>query len=114
MNFILFFYLLQHSYSATKSPLLPFLVENVLDIEFVIDLIRQCQANSSSSDLMQVCAPIFTNLSYMAKHCQLSNDEYRGPIAVLREICTIKINNTRPICEIVSHLCKYRARICFK
>jgi hypothetical protein len=30
------------------------------------------------------------------------NDEYREPLVVLRQLCEIKINNARPICEIVS------------
>ena len=51
---------------------------------------------------MQVFAPIFNNLNDIIKQCDLSNNEFREPLIVLRELCEIKINNTRPLCEIVS------------
>jgi ubiquitin conjugation factor E4 B len=77
----------------------PFLFEHVINSDFVIDLIQQCR---SFSILMEIFAPVINNLNSIVRHCQLLNDEYREPLVVLRQLCEIKINNARPICEIVS------------
>ena len=78
---------------------MPFLFEHVINSDFIIDLIKQCR---SFSILVEIFAPVINNLNSIVSHCQLLNDEYREPLVVLRQLCEIKINNARPICEIVS------------
>ena len=78
---------------------MPFLFEHVINSDFIIDLIKQCR---SFSILMEIFAPVINNLNSIVRQCQMLNDEYREPLVVLRQLCEIKINNARPICEIVS------------
>lgn len=88
--------------SLVKSILVPFMFENQITRELLVDLITKC--TSHNDDLHVLFTPILNNLSFIAQISSLMDEEFHQTIAILRELCDIKIDNTRPICDLAVRL----------
>lgn len=51
---------------------------------------------------MKTFGAIINHLCDIIRQCKLADAEFRDPLALLRELCEIKIGNSRPICDLVS------------
>jgi hypothetical protein len=84
--------------SMVKSLLVPFMFENQITKELLVDLI------SKNDNIDALFSPILNNLSFIAQKSSLMDEEFHQTIGAMRELCDIKINNTRPICDLAIRL----------
>lgn len=84
----------------SPSLLLPFIIHQRLPCGFLHDLVTFCTADES---LVSIFRPLLYSLSSMMSSLSLDTDDFKYPLMALNELCDIKVENTRPISNLVSN-----------
>ncbi|ELT92164.1 hypothetical protein CAPTEDRAFT_182882 [Capitella teleta] len=85
----------------SPSLLLPFIIHQRLPCGFLHDLVTFCTADES---LVSIFRPLLYSLSSMMSSLSLDTDDFKYPLMALNELCDIKVENTRPISNLITSL----------
>jgi hypothetical protein len=100
------------SLNRTESKLTPFLFTQYISNDLVFQLIlessskRSIVANNSNepeSSFTTIFTPVLNHLAYSMKSNSLSynNSEFLQPLSLLKDLCSIKVEQVSPICNLV-------------
>ncbi|GFO26247.1 ubiquitin conjugation factor e4 b [Plakobranchus ocellatus] len=95
---------LQGAFSQSRSrsgysALVPFLLSHNLPGDFLHELVHTVYVDKES--FPKVFSPILQYLSRYVAANGLSTDKYRAPLAVVADLCSIKVSNCRPVCDLM-------------
>ena len=82
------------------SLLVPYLLNQNLPRGFLQELATV--AHSDPDSLTRVFRPILYGLGAIMRTCSLDTEYFKYPLAVLSELCELKVGNLRPVCKLVS------------
>jgi len=88
--------------AADPSVLLPYMLNRLMPGSFLHDLVASLSSDTDS--LRAVFEPLLHNLAALMRRLSLDTDDYKQPLAVLSELCEIKVNGSRVIGVLITHL----------
>ncbi|KAH9514136.1 Ubiquitin conjugation factor E4 B [Bulinus truncatus] len=81
------------------SPLIPFLLSHNLARGFLSELVHTYHQDTET--LHAMFDPVVQHLIRSIASLGLNNDKYRDYLTAMAELCSIKISNSRPICNLL-------------
>jgi len=92
----------QHS-PATPSLLLAYMLNQFFPSGFVADFICFLTAADSQA-FKNIFEAMLHDLSRLICSCSLESDDHIEPLALLSELCELKVDTSRPICYLITQL----------
>ena len=85
--------------AALPSPLMPYLLNDLLPHGFLLDLVAAVAPDPDST--RGVFEPVLQGLATLVKTLALDTDEFKAPLDALRALTDVKVGGTRPVCNLV-------------
>ena len=90
--------------SPTSSSLLPaYMLNRFFPSGFVADFIHFLMAIDLQA-FWQIFEAALHELSRLIYNCSLESDDYIEPLALLSELCELKMDSSRPVCHLITQL----------
>lgn len=100
---------LQGVFSDSQSPsvilslLLAYMLNCLFPSGFISDFVCFLMANDPEA-FKQIFEAAMHELSHLIRSCSLESDDYIEPLALLSELCELKADASRPICNLITQL----------
>ncbi|PIK41647.1 putative ubiquitin conjugation factor E4 B [Apostichopus japonicus] len=86
--------------NSQPSLLLPLLLTQDIPDSFLVELV--VNSSHDNNGFAVIFEPVILGLVQTMQRCSLTSDEFNPPLLVLRELCKIKVDNFRPICNLMT------------
>ena len=87
----------------SSSPLLAYMLNRFFPSGFVADFIRFLM-DTDLQAFRQIFETVLHDLSRLIYNCSLKSDDYIEPLALLSELCELKMDSSRPVCHLITQL----------
>jgi len=92
------------SQSPTTSPvLLSYMLNRFLPSRFISDFIHFL-VSADHEGFRRIFGAALQGLSHLISSCSLESDYHVEPLALLSELCELKIGTSRPVCDLITQL----------
>ena len=88
-----------------RSPLLPFLLNQTFPRNFLEELVLTSYEDGPA--FSRIFSPLLQGLVQAMHSTALDSDDFRQPLLVLSELCEVKVNQSRLLCNLVSEVVIY-------
>jgi len=89
--------------SVSPSLLLAYLLNRFFPTGFIADFICFLAATDLQA-LGHIFEAALHDLSRLVHHCSLETDDHIEPLVLLSELCELKVDSSRPVCNLVAQL----------